>query len=866
MGQCELCTLPKNHLKKAFNGSLTCLKCSEILEKCDECSNTTSCSKCQPNYFLHESEHSCIECNKDLHPDMFPSGSTDGSGSCKLCSSALQHCVLCNSDENHCASCEKNYYLDSNDKCTECLGTNVLSDDSTNKCLLCNSRFPQCEECNLTTNTCQKCQTNFYMDPNNDCVACDLPNSFKEGKSDGTGMCKLCNSTMANCNFCDNSTKCTKCVNNFYLDKNSHCVECKEDSKFAKGNDDGFGSCEDCSSQIENCLKCSGNSSNCDLCAPGLYFIVSHGKCGNCDIEHYPNFYKAGNDDGSGKCNHCSEIMHNCDICEGNTTKCKKCDKMFYIEDDEKCSDCSSEKMIKFGGDEGYGTCSECTDCEVCSNSIADCLWCHNISNSQKICDECFNGFYLTNNQCAKCSEECFSCTKEKNQCLKCGYGYSPEYKNETHCMKCDSDNKILDNNVCHVLFCPCTDMNNSIIEKNDIRFFEINNSLFLSLSDLCVKEENNFATLEPLIYYMLSIETFDFAHFSLDLIKLKLGNIGPENAGFTNFDYEDPEWKMFGIANHTNFTVPVRYNFHYKMKYYCYNDVDHRKEEKFGIIQIKTDNNLGSILKIFMNFQNFTYQNRNPLSLSKIICVLEKMADLNDGKKLITTSHLGEMVTCKNYKRMTRNLKTSNENATFSNPETIIFEVDIDYVQSNDSTSLRIESLLRNHSFVHNFNELLKKEMTSLLIPQIPILTSFELVPENSQDYAALPIINILVIESFNSSATFEFKIRKKTGLVVMGLLMNYVGSRPSFEDLKEDASVSNSNSYAYKQTLLVQANHTYEIQISNLTPNQSYILFYALENLIQTNHSDVTFLKFYQTLVKFFKHNNFVIKIFRK
>ena len=863
---CESCLAPKSHIKKLSDGSTICEKCSDLIEKCDECSTPTTCTRCQNGFYFDEIQHTCISCDKDLNPEKYRSGSNDGTGICRLCSIAMAKCASCDGDQNKCHKCEEGSYLNSFGKCTECTDSSEFIDSDTTSCVSCGDFLRNCETCNKTTKTCTNCKTNFFLDKNNDCVSCERNAGYKDGKPDGSGHCFECNTTLSNCNFCDNSTSCSKCTENFYLDGGYQCVECKEDSKFRKGNNDGFGQCMDCSSKIQNCLKCSGDENKCDVCSQGHFFQPEQRNCVNCDIEHYPGFFKDGGDDGTGKCLKCSHTMKDCEICEGKSTNCKKCNKGFYIDKNAKCTSCEGEHVRKSGGDEGYGTCVECSNCEDCSLIIDNCVLCEDVVNSQKKCVECKDGFFLVaENTCEKCSDECASCKTAKNNCNKCANGFFGEYQNHSNCMTCQGENNLVENDVCYVLACPCTDLNNSVIAKTDSRFAESENSLFLNLSALCVKEGVSDKNFQPTIYLMTGIDSFDFYDFGLELIKLKLGNKGPENLGFTDFDYEDPEWKMFGVISNNSVSIPVRYNFAYKLKYYCFNDFGGSKSnEKFGLVEFSTPQNDASPVKIFMNFLNFT-KNKGHQIVSKMVCVLEKMGNLS-GKMLIRTVYSGETITCQSHKRILRMLKTDSQ--TTSNPETLIFEVGTDYLKKNDNTSRVIDNLVKDHAFTHKFNELLRKELvliSPLNLNQVPTLNSVELVHENSTDHQGLPIVNIVLEKSYKESAVFELKVRKRAGLILFGLKVNHEGIRPTFENLKEDFNLTKKN-FVYKQTFFVQPDHVYEIEIPQLSANQSYTLFYALENLLRTNHSDVNFLKFYQTTVFFLNKLNLkYFKFFR-
>ncbi len=77
-----------------------------------------------------------------------------------------------------------------------------------------------CDSCN--SNNCIQCFTNYFLDSNNSCVvSSSCPVSTFADSS--TGTCKNCSLKYLNCELC-NSTECSKCLTNYFLDNNKSCL------------------------------------------------------------------------------------------------------------------------------------------------------------------------------------------------------------------------------------------------------------------------------------------------------------------------------------------------------------------------------------------------------------------------------------------------------------------------------------------------------------------------------------------------------------------------------------------------------------------------------------------------------------------
>lgn len=143
---------------------------------------------------------------------------------------------------------------------------------------------------------------------------------------------------------------------------------------------------------------------------------------------------------------HCETCLPFC-ICTSMNT-CSSC-VVGYTSYNNQCIQCPQSSGI-------YGTCSECcskttgtqiscTDCSVVANSYTflysgRCIvspGCFQI-DKMGFCQQCFSGFYQTNNLCYSCNPSCATCTDSTN-CLTCSNGYYWGVSNGGLCTSCPS-------------------------------------------------------------------------------------------------------------------------------------------------------------------------------------------------------------------------------------------------------------------------------------------------------------------------------------------------------------------------------------------------------------------------------------------
>ena len=163
--------------------------------------------------------------------------------------------------------------------------------------------------------------------------------------------------------------------------------------------------------EIANCVECGvgENESTCISCEDKHFLFFHNLLCLPCDDPLYGQAACGGNCDATNyettrnvlcEKNGCKEGFYNleglCFNCSVSNTGCKRCT---YDEGGFKCLECLN-KQYKLKN----GICDSCgyySNCKRCSHNF-------NVDYTSYICEECYQGFYLDNEDntnCKKCKE-----------------------------------------------------------------------------------------------------------------------------------------------------------------------------------------------------------------------------------------------------------------------------------------------------------------------------------------------------------------------------------------------------------------------------------------------------------------------------
>jgi len=367
-------------------------------------------------------------------------------GDCKAISDVIEHCNQVDST-GKCSRCDLYYHLEGED-CVKNEDKHCLAryerTDGTYYCSACEPGYGY----SYSSEKCKKCKTK-------DCESCSF-DSFS-----GAETCSVC----SNGKQFDEKTKCTAdcdtgcvaCIEfvTSIADQREYgnCAECEEGYAMLISNSiwsygDTIGKCV----SIEHCVIAS-TETTCETCEDGYMYVYggkcvekiencytqsySDGKCTTCIGGYYPNA------DGS-ECVQCDEHCNYCD----STTTCwsdSYCDDGYYLDDNDKCSECSAENCRRCSLDicdtceVGYGlkagyvdgeyttTCKECTPEHAGTCSFTDSTDDDGNPIEVETLVSCEAG-YTTNDDnsgCIPCGTHCTVCsTSDVNICSSCEEGY----------------------------------------------------------------------------------------------------------------------------------------------------------------------------------------------------------------------------------------------------------------------------------------------------------------------------------------------------------------------------------------------------------------------------------------------------------
>ena len=219
--------------------------------------------------------------------------------------------------------------------------------------------------------------------------------------------------------FCDtcNKTHCIKCDNIHKLDEEK--IGCIDKVSFCAEYDE-FYNCKKCKS---NYAFIKNNRNECYTIDLSRYYTIDEG------ISYYP----------------CNNSISNCEICNGDPSKCQQCEKNYYFLKENRLKCYNDKDLSEYFSEDyniSYYPCNtSIQNCQKCSGRYL-CTKCRNnlyliIQNSGRSCITNIDDSYYSNDQgisyhlCRETMPNCEKCSG-KNVCTKCfdNHGYFETYKN----------------------------------------------------------------------------------------------------------------------------------------------------------------------------------------------------------------------------------------------------------------------------------------------------------------------------------------------------------------------------------------------------------------------------------------------------
>jgi len=482
-----------------------CLQCKEdfvLLDKNKMCKSVLNedfknckkinsglgvCEICEDGYYLNGGDKKCTKtencyesifgicntCNSGFYLDKKNSECKEKYGIFNFCKQTI--------DGKTCDTCDEGAYLDQEGNC---VGTQFCLKSEEGKCKECNSGYYLSANNNFCVNTencyygdkdfgiCLDCNMYNYLDTKDyKCSSNIKENEFKYCQKIVENTCVKCESgyylgSDSKCSFtpnCEESEngKCISCTENYYLGKDNLC------SNIEKCAYSRFNFCRECedgyyyNSKNKKCLKNEGNKSldNCKYnclddenlcceCKNNFYLDSQQNLCVENSKDN--NFYKCAFTDEKGEyCSQCiagyylgsgdkkCTLVDNCKISE-NENKCSECDDLFCL--DVKTGICVNNDFLHDVNKKLYFACKK-------------------TNNEGTECDQCLDGYKLTDGHCVNLDDcenskdgKCLTC---KNEQSKDGYFYcanevfgciNGHFKN---CLRCDNINDLFECTQC---------------------------------------------------------------------------------------------------------------------------------------------------------------------------------------------------------------------------------------------------------------------------------------------------------------------------------------------------------------------------------------------------------------------------------
>ncbi|XP_073526785.1 proprotein convertase subtilisin/kexin type 5 isoform X1 [Phyllobates terribilis] len=325
---------------------------------------------------------------------------------CKKCFPNCDTCVGSRSDQ--CTACKPGYYL--NEETNSCISNcpdGFYLNENKNLCRKCHEN---CKTCTSADN-CTECRHGLSLQGSRCLISCDDGKYYSIVKKE----CDPCHRSCATCSG-PGIDNCLNCAKEMFFEDGRCALSCGSQYYMAPPKANGFKTCKRCDG---SCLSCSGpGDRNCTSCPDGYLLEGSTCLVGTVckDVEYIE---KAG---------HCMPCDASCDRCIGpGRHKCIGCSITRFLDDGECVLTCPVGKY------EFNRQCHMCHHtCLECDGSEPDtCISCGiDITGRTRYlykgeCKEsCPEAYYIEDNRCAPCPENCQSC-KGSKQCVKCLEGYS---------------------------------------------------------------------------------------------------------------------------------------------------------------------------------------------------------------------------------------------------------------------------------------------------------------------------------------------------------------------------------------------------------------------------------------------------------
>lgn len=451
----------------------TCTACDA--ENCEQCS-ATECNKCMDGFSLDSASGTCNTCSDNClqcgasQCNRCESGFQIVSGACVADGDCGSNCATCQRG-SQCKICEAGYYVGAgtNGKCVSCMD-NCDSCRDADSCSVCADgySFDINEGSCLVPGQCLAdicdCRSDSEYAINNGCTCLEDESSAKFG---------CCNSDCGVCaDHCADYTgePCTDFDNCEYCFGQDYCMECADGYFQQEYHGDCIALPDGWDTDL--CPVTVLNNNECDCDCGGYDPDCDEEPADGCDDYQYCSVDGVCSDCNVAGCLHCANGLEH----ETNEGECLECTDGHYIDDDGVCNDCNLDGCAVClmagdadtgsetnptdppvdGGDDGVTeppaatlatlnigefTCKQCSDGyymnhnDLCSEcTITNC----DVCSIDGDCEECANGYSLSDGTCTGCIDNCIDCTGDLDSCKRCADNY--EVLEDGTCGEVDND------------------------------------------------------------------------------------------------------------------------------------------------------------------------------------------------------------------------------------------------------------------------------------------------------------------------------------------------------------------------------------------------------------------------------------------
>ena len=401
------------------DGGISYYPCKTIFPGCDECESKTKCTKCiNGSFFIGNNRTYCFD-----HIENNKYYTEDGGISYYPCNTSIKFCDECYGRYN-CSKCDFSYFFIKIDR-TKCYSSTDVdlkryySTDGNISYYLCDEIMSKCQECDLPT-YCNKCYYSYFFIGDNR-TYCKNDIDKKKYYTEDNGISYYpCNTHFPYCDECTNSTTCTRCITNYGFNQTDRtkCISIPEKKYYTE---DGGISYYPCKTIFPGCDECESKT-KCTKCINGSFFI------GNNRTYCFDNidFNKYYTEDGGISYYPCDTEVRYCDNCT-NKTYCTLCKNPYFFIEYERA------KCVNNINKENYYTEDNGISYFPCSGKMPNCEKC----NISSLCLKCYNNYYFIENT----RDECVGINLKKYFTENNGISYIPCYSGVTNCDECYSRN-----------------------------------------------------------------------------------------------------------------------------------------------------------------------------------------------------------------------------------------------------------------------------------------------------------------------------------------------------------------------------------------------------------------------------------------